>query len=43
MPVEGLLAAAGITGSERAEDLPIAAFLAMAQALPTLRGAQGQG
>ena len=39
VPVEGLLAAAGITGSERAEDLPIAAFLAMARALPALRAA----
>lgn len=37
VPVEGLLAAAGITGSERAEELPISAFLAMARALPTLR------
>jgi len=43
VPVEGLLAAAGITGSERAEDLPIAVFLAMARALPELRRAQGQG
>ena len=39
VPVEGLLGAAGITGSERAEDLPIAVFLAMAKALPLLRRA----
>ncbi|MEO9297846.1 16S rRNA (adenine(1518)-N(6)/adenine(1519)-N(6))-dimethyltransferase RsmA [Devosia alba] len=37
VPVEGLLAAAGISGSERAEDLPISVFLAMARALPELR------
>ena len=37
VPVEGLLAAAGLEGSERAEDLPVAAFLAMARALPGLR------
>lgn len=37
VPVEGLLAAAGLKGDERAEDLPIAAFLAMARALPGLR------
>tara|TARA_R110002020_G_scaffold80867_3_gene201438 strand:+ start:5916 stop:6776 length:861 start_codon:yes stop_codon:yes gene_type:complete len=43
IPVEGLLAAAGIAGSERAEDLPIAAFLAMARALPTLRREQNPG
>jgi 16S rRNA (adenine1518-N6/adenine1519-N6)-dimethyltransferase len=35
--VEGLLAAAGLKGDERAEDLPIEAFLAMARALPGLR------
>jgi len=39
VPVEGLLAAAGIKGSERAEDLPISVFLAMARALPDLRKA----
>ena len=33
VPVEGLLAAAGLKGDERAEDLPIEAFLAMARAL----------
>ena len=37
VPVEGLLAAAGLKGNERAEDLPVAAFLAMARALPGLR------
>lgn len=37
VPVEGLLAAAEISGSERAEDLPISVFLAMARALPELR------
>jgi len=36
-PVEVLLAAAGLTGEERAEDLPVAAFLAMARALPGAR------
>ena len=35
--VEGLLAAAGLKGDERAEDLPVEAFLAMARTLPTLR------
>ena len=35
--VEGLLAAAGLKGDERAEDLPVEAFLAMARALPALR------
>ena len=35
--VEGLLAAAGLRGDERAEDLPVEAFLAMARALPGLR------
>jgi 16S rRNA (adenine1518-N6/adenine1519-N6)-dimethyltransferase len=34
---EGLLAAAGLKGDERAEDLPVEAFLAMARALPSLR------
>jgi 16S rRNA (adenine1518-N6/adenine1519-N6)-dimethyltransferase len=37
VPVEGLLAAAGLEGDERAEELPIEAFLAMARALPRLR------
>ena len=35
--VEGLLATGGLKGDERAEDLPIEAFLAMARALPELR------
>lgn len=35
--VEGLLAAAGLKGDERAEDLPIRCFLEMAKALPGLR------
>lgn len=35
--VDGLLAAAGIKGDERAEDLPISVFLDMARALPGLR------
>lgn len=40
--VDGLLAAAGIKGDERAEDLPISVFLDMARALPGLRkSAQG--
>ena len=39
VPVEGLLAAAGLKGDERAEDLAIEAFLAMARALPELRRA----
>jgi 16S rRNA (adenine1518-N6/adenine1519-N6)-dimethyltransferase len=39
VPVEGLLAAAGLKGDERAEDLPIEAFLEMARALPGLRRA----
>ena len=39
VPVEGLLKAAGLGGNERAEDLPVEAFLAMAQALPNLRSA----
>ena len=38
VPVEGLLAAAGLKGDERAEDLPVEAFLAMARVLPELRG-----
>ncbi|MHA6691992.1 16S rRNA (adenine(1518)-N(6)/adenine(1519)-N(6))-dimethyltransferase RsmA [Devosia sp. A449] len=37
VPVEGLLAAAGLRGDERAEELPIEAFLAMARVLPGLR------
>jgi len=37
VPVEGLLAAAGLTGDERAEDLAVETFLAMARALPGLR------
>jgi len=39
VPVEGLLAAGGLKGDERAEELPVEAFLAMARALPGLRGA----
>ncbi len=38
VPVEGLLAAAGLKGDERAEELPVEAFLAMARVLPGLRG-----
>ena len=37
VPVEALLAAADLNGDERAETLPIEAFLAMARALPGLR------
>jgi 16S rRNA (adenine1518-N6/adenine1519-N6)-dimethyltransferase len=37
VPVEALLAAAELKGDERAEDLPIESFLAMARALPGLR------
>jgi 16S rRNA (adenine1518-N6/adenine1519-N6)-dimethyltransferase len=37
VPVAGLLAAADLKGDERAEDLPIDAFLAMAKALRPLR------
>jgi 16S rRNA (adenine1518-N6/adenine1519-N6)-dimethyltransferase len=37
VPVEGLLAVAGLKGDERAEELPVEAFLAMARALPQLR------
>src|SRR5690606_6968722 len=33
MPVEPLLAAAGLSGEERAEELPVSAFLAMAAVL----------
>ena len=35
--VEGMLTAAGLKGDERAEELPVEAFLAMAKALPVLR------
>ncbi|MBU1334290.1 MAG: 16S rRNA (adenine(1518)-N(6)/adenine(1519)-N(6))-dimethyltransferase RsmA [Alphaproteobacteria bacterium] len=41
VPVEGLLQAAGLRGDERAEELPVGAFLAMARALPALRKAAG--
>ena len=37
VPVDALLAAAELEGNERAEDLPVEAFLAMARALPGLR------
>ncbi|KKB13504.1 16S rRNA methyltransferase [Devosia geojensis] len=37
VPVEALLAAAGLKGDERAEELPVEAFLAMAKVLPGLR------
>lgn len=37
VPVDALLAAADLKGDERAETLPIEAFLAMARALPVLR------
>jgi len=37
VPVPALLEAAGLAGDERAEDLPIEAFLAMARVLPGLR------
>ena len=39
VPVEGLLAAGGLKGDERAEELPVETFLAMAAALPALRQA----
>ena len=39
VPVEGLLAVAGLRGDERAEELPVEAFLDMARALPALRRA----
>ncbi|MCR6673069.1 16S rRNA (adenine(1518)-N(6)/adenine(1519)-N(6))-dimethyltransferase RsmA [Devosia ginsengisoli] len=39
VPVERLLAAGGLKGDERAEELPVEAFLAMARALPGLRNA----
>jgi 16S rRNA (adenine1518-N6/adenine1519-N6)-dimethyltransferase len=38
VPVEACLEAAGLKGDERAEDLPIAAFLEMAKAVRKLRG-----
>jgi 16S rRNA (adenine1518-N6/adenine1519-N6)-dimethyltransferase len=37
VPVEGLLVAAGLKGDERAEDLPVEAFLSMARVLRKLR------
>jgi len=37
VPVEALLAVADLAGDERAEELPVEAFLAMARALPGLR------
>jgi 16S rRNA (adenine1518-N6/adenine1519-N6)-dimethyltransferase len=37
LPVEALLTAAGLAGDERAEELPVSAFLAMAKALVGLR------
>ena len=40
--VEALLAAAGLKGDERAEDLPVSAFLAMAAALPDIRRSSAQ-
>ncbi|HEY8577471.1 MAG TPA: 16S rRNA (adenine(1518)-N(6)/adenine(1519)-N(6))-dimethyltransferase RsmA [Devosia sp.] len=40
VPVDGLLAVAGLKGDERAEELPVEAFLAMARALPALRSQQ---
>ncbi|WP_375451650.1 16S rRNA (adenine(1518)-N(6)/adenine(1519)-N(6))-dimethyltransferase RsmA [uncultured Devosia sp.] len=39
VPVEGLLAAGGLKGDERAEELAVEVFLAMARALPGLRRA----
>jgi 16S rRNA (adenine1518-N6/adenine1519-N6)-dimethyltransferase len=39
VPVEGLLAAAGLAGNERAEELPVEAFLTMAKALRAARAA----
>jgi 16S rRNA (adenine1518-N6/adenine1519-N6)-dimethyltransferase len=39
VPVDQLLAAATLEGNERAEDLPVEAFLAMARVLPRLRQA----
>jgi 16S rRNA (adenine1518-N6/adenine1519-N6)-dimethyltransferase len=43
VPVEGLLLAGGLKGDERAEDLPVSVFLAMARALPDLRRQQASG
>jgi 16S rRNA (adenine1518-N6/adenine1519-N6)-dimethyltransferase len=37
VPMEPLLAAAGLKGDERAEDLPISAFLALARTFAALR------
>src|SRR5690606_22602442 len=37
VPVDALLAVADLAGNERAEELPVEAFLAMARALPGLR------
>jgi 16S rRNA (adenine1518-N6/adenine1519-N6)-dimethyltransferase len=37
VPVERLLEAAGLKGDERAEDLPVPVYLAMARVLPGLR------
>ncbi|GLQ55551.1 16S rRNA (adenine(1518)-N(6)/adenine(1519)-N(6))-dimethyltransferase RsmA [Devosia nitrariae] len=37
VPVDGLLAAGGLKGDERAEDLPVETYLAMARTLPGLR------
>jgi 16S rRNA (adenine1518-N6/adenine1519-N6)-dimethyltransferase len=37
VPLEGLLGAAELKGDERAEELPVEAFLAMARVLPELR------
>jgi 16S rRNA (adenine1518-N6/adenine1519-N6)-dimethyltransferase len=37
VPLEGLLGAADLKGDERAEELPVEAFLAMARVLPELR------
>jgi 16S rRNA (adenine1518-N6/adenine1519-N6)-dimethyltransferase len=37
VPVERLLEAAGLKGNERAEELPVVAFLAMAKALRASR------
>lgn len=37
VPVEPLLAAAGLRGDERAEDLPVAAFLEIAKSLAAIR------
>lgn len=37
LPVDDLLAAAGLQGTERAEDLPVSAFLAMAETADLMR------